>query len=118
MERRGDKGDSPVSVRIPSQGASRVTRGTRNPVRRRQDHLPRLNTTRRPIVDQYREGKGKSTPGRGVKQNLKPSAYKRRERLRAVTACLLHNEPTSCSSPARLSASSAEPQRKRVPQGD
>ena len=45
MERRGDKGDSPVSVRIPSQGASRVTRGTRNPVRKRQDHLPRLNTT-------------------------------------------------------------------------
>ena len=45
MERRGDKGDSPVSVRIPSQGASRVTRGTRNPVRTRQDHLPRLNTT-------------------------------------------------------------------------
>ena len=49
---------------------------------------------RRPIVNQYREGKvgstpgrgvkhreGKvgSTPGRGVKQNLKPCAYKRWE---------------------------------------
>ncbi len=45
MERRGETGDSPVSVRIPSQGASRVTWGTRNPVRKRQDHLPRLNTT-------------------------------------------------------------------------
>ena len=59
----------------------------------------------------------KRTPDRGVKQNLKPSAYKRRERLRAVTACLLHNEPTSCTRPARLSVSDAEPERKRVPQG-
>ena len=34
---------------------------------------------RRPIVDQYREGKVGRTPGRGVKQNLKPCAYKRLE---------------------------------------
>ena len=37
----------------------------------------------------------KSTPDRGVKKNLKPRAYKRSEPLRGVTACLLHNEPTS-----------------------
>ena len=45
--------------------------------------------------DQYREGKVKSTPNRRVKKTLKPYAYNRSERLRAVTACLLHNEPTS-----------------------
>ena len=53
-------------------------------------------------MNQYREGKVKSTPNRGVKQNLKPCAYKRSEGLRALTACLLHNEPTSYSSLARL----------------
>ncbi len=69
----------------------------------------------RPIVDQYREGKVGSTPGRGVKQNLKPYAYKRSEpSVRAVTACLLHNEPTSCFCAARLSPSGMEPQRERV----
>ena len=66
-----------------------------NPVRIRGDHPVRLNTPRRPIVDQYREGKVKSTPNRGVKKTLKPYAYNLSERLRAVTACLLHNEPTS-----------------------
>ncbi len=29
-----------------------------------------------PIVNKYREGKVKSTPTRGVKENLKPNAYK------------------------------------------
>ena len=42
----------------------------------REDHLPRLNTSRRPIVNQYREGKVKSTPVRGVKEYLKPFTYK------------------------------------------
>ena len=46
----------------------------------------------------------KRTPDRGVQQNLKPCAYKRSEPLRVVTACLLHNEPTSCVSLARLRA--------------
>ena len=53
-------------------------------------------------MDQYREGKVKSTPNRRVKQYLKLYAYKRWERRDAVTACLLHNEPTSYSPPARL----------------
>ena len=44
-----------------------------------EDHLVRLNTTWRPIVNQYREGKVKSTPARGVKQYLKPYAYKQWE---------------------------------------
>ena len=50
----------------------------------------------RPIANQYREGKVKRTPMRGVKQTLKPCAYKRSEHASHVTACLLHNEPTSC----------------------
>ena len=45
----------------------------------REDHLPRLNTNLRPIVHQYREGKVKRTPVRGVKQNLKLCAYKHSE---------------------------------------
>jgi hypothetical protein len=56
----------------------------------------------RPKVNQYREGKVKSTPNRRVKQILKPCAYKRSELGNLVTACLLHNEPTSYASLARL----------------
>jgi hypothetical protein len=44
-----------------------------------EDHLVRLNTPWRPIVNQYREGKVKSTPVRGVKKYLKPYAYKQWE---------------------------------------
>ena len=44
-----------------------------------EDHLPRLNTSQRPIVHKYREGKVKSTPVRGVKQYLKPFTYKQWE---------------------------------------
>ena len=44
-----------------------------------EDHLLRLNTPWQPIVNQYREGKVKSTPVRRVKQYLKPSAYKQWE---------------------------------------
>ena len=46
---------------------------------------------------QYREGKVKSTASSGVKEYLKPRACKLWEPF-GVTACLLHNEPTSCSS--------------------
>jgi hypothetical protein len=62
----------------------------------REDHLPRLNTLLRPIVNKYREGKVKRTPVRGVKQDLKPYAYKHSElRFGGVTGCLLLNEPAS-----------------------
>ena len=47
-------------------------------------------------MNQYREGKVKSTPSRRVKEILKPCAYKRSEHVIHVTACLLHNEPASC----------------------
>ena len=38
----------------------------------------------------------KSTPTRGVKEYLKPRAYKRWESY-GMTACFLHNEPASWS---------------------
>ncbi len=44
----------------------------------------------RPIVNQYREGKVKSTPMRGVKETLKPNVYKQWKRATA-TAYLLYN---------------------------
>jgi hypothetical protein len=69
-----------------------------------EDHLPRLNTRERPIVHKYREGKVKSTPVRGVKENLKPCVYKRWKHggrwgnsVTCATAYLLHNGPTSYS---------------------
>ena len=65
-------------------------------------------------MNQYREGKVKSTPNRGMKKTLKPYAYKLWEPFCGVTACLLHNEPTSYSSPARLRISDPESKRKRV----
>ena len=62
---------------------------------------------KRPIANEYREGKVKSTPVRGVKENLKPVAHKQSEdRVLAaipsdrgpsgrLMACLLKNEPAS-----------------------
>ena len=43
----------------------RVPRGTWNLVGSWEAHLPRLNTSKRPIVNQYREGKVKRTPVTG-----------------------------------------------------
>jgi hypothetical protein len=58
---------------------------------------------KRPIVNEYREGKVKSTPVRGVKENLKPVAHKQSEGkvtpgyglVGLLMACLLKNEPAS-----------------------
>ena len=63
----------------------------------------------RPIVNEYREGKVKSPPARGVKEFLNPSAYRQPEPYapppggERVMACLLKNEPASYSS-SRLSS--------------
>ena len=51
-------------------------------------------------MDKYREGKVKRTLVRGVKEILKPYAYKQSEpdagmKPGRVMACLLENEPTS-----------------------
>ena len=66
-------------------------------------------------MDKSREGKVKSTADSGVKKYLKPCARKRSEPLHGVTACLLHNEPTSRSSPARVRALRPGPGAKASP---
>ena len=77
-------GNSPVRVTLSvEQKDTRVQRDTWNPVGICEDHLARLNTSQRPIVNKYREGKVKSTPARGVKETLKPCAYKPLEPLPA-----------------------------------
>ena len=103
MERRGREGETPVDV-----GASRESR-----ILSRAGHEESCLNYPRPRgkakyerdtdSDEYREGKVKSTPSRGMKESLKPCAYNRSEPHSGVTACLLHNEPTSCSCTARLS---------------
>ena len=77
LESRAKEGNSPVDdATMMTQRNTRVQRDTWNPVGIREDHLARLNTPQRPIVNKYREGKVKSTPARGVKKTLKPPAYK------------------------------------------
>ncbi len=96
MESSITEGDNPVHEHKQDLVVSLVTRDTSNPSRICLAHPARLNTPVRPIANEYREGKVKSTPIRGLKQYLKPCAYKRSEHFCDVTACLLHNEPTSC----------------------
>ena len=60
-------GDSPVSTNWVGRAVSWVRRNRRNSARICQHHLVRLNTPQTPIVNQYRKGKVKSTPNRGVK---------------------------------------------------
>ena len=68
LERPAAEGNSPVGdIDVPCHAGSRVRRDTRNPVGSWEDHLPRLNTCKRPIVHQYREGKVKRTLNKGVK---------------------------------------------------
>ena len=76
QERRAIEGDSPVGEAIDHR------------VRPPEYHVEGLSCGKlggppskakyswRPIVNEYREGKVKSTPVRGVKQYLKPRAYK------------------------------------------
>ena len=60
-------GDSPVFEAKWSVVVSWVARDTRNLAWICRDHPVRLNTPERPIVNQYREGKVKSTSNRRVK---------------------------------------------------
>ena len=106
---------APYLKRAPTQAVPGVGRGRRSPVRNRRHHPPRLSTPGRPIAHKYREGKVKSTADSGVKQDLKPCARKRSEPHFVVTACLLHNEPTSRSSAARARAWRPAPGAKAGP---
>ena len=79
LENGGAEGDTPVRATRDGQdrhlsraGHEESCPNPRGPSRKAKD-------CRRPIVNQYREGKVGSTPDRGVKENLKPCAYKRWE---------------------------------------
>ena len=63
LGRPAGEGESPVGeARRTACRLSRVGPATGNPARSRGDHPPILNTLLRPIANQYREGKVKSTP--------------------------------------------------------
>ena len=63
LGRPAEQGESPVGeANRTARPPSRVGPATWNPGRIRGDHPPRLNTLLRPIANQYREGKVKSTP--------------------------------------------------------
>ena len=76
------EGDNPVHVEFVRYSGILSKAGHEESCLKLRGHPVRLNTNRRPIVNQYCEGKVKSTPNRGVKKNLKPFAYKRSESFR------------------------------------
>lgn len=61
-------GDNPVSRNLYGRAVPWVRRDRRNPAWICRHHPVRLNTNKIPIVNEYCEGKVKSTPSRGVKR--------------------------------------------------
>ena len=79
MENAGAEGDTPVRAtghvygwHLSRAGHVESCPNPRGPSRKAE-------YCRRPIANQYREGKVGSTPDRGVKESLKPRACKRWE---------------------------------------
>jgi hypothetical protein len=81
----------------------------------RVDHHPRLNITLRPIVNQYREGKVKRTPVRGVKEYLNPSIYKQWDHHVGVPQGASTVEPRAFCIMSRLVNFSGEAKRSAEP---
>ena len=74
LERPAGAGESPVrgkGVGVARQREYHPTRETGGKLGRPRS---KAQDPRRPIAEKYREGTVKSTPARGVKQNLKPCA--------------------------------------------
>ena len=89
-------GESPVGDGGAALGRYGSTAGHAESRRKLGGPPPKAKYPRRPIADEYREGLVKSTPARGVKEDLKPCAPSPSEpRGTGVMACLLENEPTS-----------------------
>ena len=82
LENSGAEGDTPVRATRRRQGRHLSRAGHVESCLNHRGPSRKAKDCGRPIVDQYREGKVGSTPGRGVKQNLKPFVYKRWERKR------------------------------------
>jgi hypothetical protein len=108
LERRAAAGDSPVAGPLaPPWRRCVSTAGHEEPRGKLGRPRSKAQYAERPIAHEYREGKVKSTPARGVKESLKPSAHSQREAGRGrppfggggagLIACLLKNEPASCS---------------------
>jgi hypothetical protein len=80
LGRSARAGDSPVGIeRSTPCVVSASTAGHEKPCGKQGRPRSKATYTRRPIANEYREGKVKSTPARGVKESLKPSVYSRRE---------------------------------------
>ena len=113
LERRARGGESPVAGGSWSSGCRCVsTAGHEQPRGKLGRPRSKAKYTARPIVNEYREGKVKSPPARGVKEILKPSVYSQRKATGLVgrapaswreggcqgtgpIACLLKHEPAS-----------------------
>jgi hypothetical protein len=80
LERRAAAGDSPVAgLLAPPWRGCVSTAGHEKPRGKLGRPRSKAQYTERPIAHEYREGKVKSTPARGVKESLKPSAHSQRE---------------------------------------
>ena len=126
LGRRARQGESPVGDGgLPSWCGTVSTTGHEEPRGKLGRPRSKAQYALRPIAHEYREGTVKSTPARGVKQLLKPFAYRRSEpgalRLRPewrqVMACLLKYEPASCSVSCPTRRGGAQGERKRVRTG-
>ena len=67
-------GESPVGDGVLALGACVSTAGHVESRGKLGGPPSKAKYLRRPIADEYREGPGKRTPVRGVKENLKPCA--------------------------------------------
>jgi hypothetical protein len=126
LGRRAAAGESPVAgPPLPPWRRCVSTAGHEEPRGKPGRPRSKAQYTERPIAHEYREGKVKSTPARGVKQSLKPSAHGRREARprpppggrRRLIACLLKNEPASCAARRGKGREGPHPQRRRVRTG-
>ncbi len=80
LEGRARGGESPVAGGEPTSGCQCVsTTGHEQPRGKLGRPRSKAKYTARPIVNEYREGKVKSPPARGVKEILKPSVYSQRK---------------------------------------
>jgi hypothetical protein len=84
LERRAAAGDSPVAgLLAPPWRWCVSTAGHEKPRGKLGRPRSKAEDMLRPIANEYREGKVKSTPARGVKESLKPFVYSQRERYAA-----------------------------------
>ena len=95
FERHAKEGESPVTENPTSSMSILSSTGRVKPGVKLCRPRHKAKYTMSTDSEQYREGKVKRTPVRGVKKNLKLDAYKRSELLYGVTAYLLYNESGS-----------------------